>query len=109
MLDKKNVISDLTRWIDSMLCTPLTIEMIASRSGYSKWHIQRMFREIQDTSIGAYIRNKRLDQAAADLLSSGEEIIDISEKNGFVSQQSFTYMFIRKFGISPYSFRKINC
>jgi AraC family transcriptional activator of mar-sox-rob regulon len=36
---------DLLDWIDNNLDSRLDIESVARRSGYSKWHLQRLFKE----------------------------------------------------------------
>jgi hypothetical protein len=36
---------DLLDWIDNNLDSRLDIETVARRSGYSKWHLQRLFKE----------------------------------------------------------------
>ncbi len=39
------VIHDLLDWIDNNLESRLDIETVARRAGYSKWHLQRIFKE----------------------------------------------------------------
>lgn len=36
---------DLLDWIDNNLDSRLDIETVSRRSGYSKWHLQRLFKE----------------------------------------------------------------
>ncbi|HBL7112110.1 TPA: AraC family transcriptional regulator, partial [Serratia marcescens] len=37
-------ITDLKAWIDNNLEEKLDINTVADRAGYSKWHLQRMFK-----------------------------------------------------------------
>ena len=39
----ETIICELLTWIDENIRSPLKIEDVAQRSGYSKWHLQRMF------------------------------------------------------------------
>ncbi|HID8729543.1 TPA: helix-turn-helix domain-containing protein, partial [Enterobacter hormaechei] len=38
-------IHDLLDWIDNNLDSRLDIETVSRRAGYSKWHLQRIFKE----------------------------------------------------------------
>jgi AraC family multidrug resistance transcriptional activator len=61
-----------------------------------------------NVSMGGYIRNKKLELAAHDLLDSHETVIDISVKYGYDSQQSFTRSFVRKYHVPPATYRRNN-
>ena len=43
---KKQYINDLVDWIEANLTDELNIDLITLKSGYSKWHMQRMFKEM---------------------------------------------------------------
>jgi AraC-like DNA-binding protein len=45
MMNTGAFIHDLLDWIDNNLDSRLDIDTVARRSGYSKWHLQRMFKE----------------------------------------------------------------
>lgn len=58
MLRTEYIIDEITQWIDSNLHKPLKIEDVAARAGYSKWHLQRIFVQIKEVSLGKYIKDK---------------------------------------------------
>jgi AraC family multidrug resistance transcriptional activator len=66
------VIDTIVEWIDDNLHQPLRIEEIARHSGYSKWHLQRLFMQYKGESLGRYIRERKLLLAARDLRESDE-------------------------------------
>ena len=105
---EERIITQLVAWIDDNIHRPLKIDDVADRSGFSKWHLQRMFYRVMNKSLGSYIRDKKLNLAAVDLILSTEAIIDISLKYGYDSQQTFTRIFSRKYQIPPATFRKLN-
>nr|WP_282101948.1 hypothetical protein [Morganella morganii] len=43
-MDQTNIIRDLLRWLDEHLDQPLSLDNVAAKAGYSKWHLQRMFK-----------------------------------------------------------------
>lgn len=55
-MDQAGIIRDLLAWLESHLDQPLSLDNVAAKAGYSKWHLQRMFKEVTDHAIGAYIR-----------------------------------------------------
>jgi AraC family multidrug resistance transcriptional activator len=61
MFRTEDIIDEITQWIDSNLHKPLKIEDVAARAGYSKWHLQRIFVQVKEVSLGKYIRDKNSD------------------------------------------------
>lgn len=45
-MDQASIIHDLLDWLESHLDQPLALDNVAAKSGYSKWHLQRMFKEV---------------------------------------------------------------
>lgn len=88
-------------YIEENLCGELDIRIPARFAGCSAWEFQRMFSFLTHTTVGAYIRKRRLSLAASDLLTSEMKIIDIALKYGYDSPTAFSLAFSQLFGISP--------
>lgn len=97
---------DLLTWIENHLHSPLRIEDISIKSGYSKWHLQRMFNQYFGISLGKYIRNRKITNAALLIKMSQIPIVEICAENGFSSQQTFTRFFKKYYGVTPGYYRK---
>ena len=54
-MDQAGIIRDLLTWLEGHLDQPLSLD-VAAKAGYSKWHLQRMFKDVTGHAIGAYIR-----------------------------------------------------
>lgn len=108
MVKLEHIIDELLIWIDSNIHKPLKIEDVAQRSGYSKWHLQRVFYQVKNTNLANYIRDRKLEMAARDLIQSDESILSISWKYGFDSQQSFTRSFAKNTVYHPPAFGVLN-
>lgn len=63
-MDQAGIIQDLLSWLEGHLDTPLSLDRVAERSGYSKWHLQRKFKLATGQAIGAYIRARRLSRCS---------------------------------------------
>ena len=48
-------INDMIKWIENNLGAELDIETIAKKSGYSRFHIQRLFKLHAGLTIAQYI------------------------------------------------------
>jgi len=101
----QDIIHTLTEWIDSHIDQPLNIDVVAKKSGYSKWYLQRMFRTVMRQTLGDYIRQRRLQMAAEELRSTKRPIFDIAMDYGYVSQQTFSRVFRRTFDRTPSDYR----
>ncbi|MEN4913134.1 superoxide response transcriptional regulator SoxS [Erwinia amylovora] len=100
-----DIINTLTNWIDNNLDKALSIEEVAAKSGYSKWHLQRMFRTVTKQTLGGYIRERRLMRAAEALRQSQRPVFDIAMQYGYDSQQTFSRVFRRQFSQTPTAYR----
>ncbi|MCX8581649.1 MULTISPECIES: MDR efflux pump AcrAB transcriptional activator RobA [unclassified Gilliamella] len=105
-MNQVSIISDLIVWIEKNLEQPLSIDNVAQKSGYSKWHLQRMFKEVTGQVLGTYIRHRRLTYAALSLRMTSKPILDIAMQYRFDSQQTFTRSFKKQFNETPASYRR---
>ncbi|ACR69963.1 AraC family transcriptional regulator [Edwardsiella ictaluri] len=100
------LVDALIQWIEQNLDKRILIDDIAERAGYSKWYLQRLFKEVTGYSLAAYVRKRRLIRAAAELQRSNKKIMEIMLQYGFDSQQTFSRAFKRRYGTSPGSYRQ---
>ncbi|MEI2602926.1 MDR efflux pump AcrAB transcriptional activator RobA [Erwinia aphidicola] len=107
-MDQAVIIRDLLVWLESHLDQPLSLDNVAAKAGYSKWHLQRMFKDVTGHAIGAYIRARRLSKAAVALRLTSRPILDIALQYRFDSQQTFTRAFKKQFTQTPAWYRRIS-
>ncbi|MCP1206829.1 MDR efflux pump AcrAB transcriptional activator RobA [Pantoea sp. B550] len=105
-MDQAGIIRDLLVWLESHLDQPLSLDNVAQKAGYSKWHLQRMFKDVTGHAIGAYIRARRLSKAAVALRLTSRPILDIALQYRFDSQQTFTRAFKKQFAQTPAWYRR---
>lgn len=79
---------------------------IIKRSGKSREHISRLFKEATGTTIGVYLNELRIEHAAAMLTTTYLDIIDIALESGFENLSTFYHLFKKTKGISPKQYRK---
>ena len=105
----ESVVNEIVRWLESQLQRNegIKIDTIADKSGYSKWHLQRVFKELKGCTLGEYVRKRRLLEAAKSLREGNLPILDIALQYGFISQATFTRIFEKHFDTTPAKFRQV--
>ncbi|WP_313686694.1 helix-turn-helix domain-containing protein, partial [Pantoea sp.] len=96
---------DLVSWIENNLDNNIFLDKVSEKSGYSKWHLQRIFKAETKINLASYVRQRRLSKAAIMLKMTSVLVCDISDYLGFSTQQTFTRTFTRHFGIAPGKYR----
>lgn len=102
-------VESLQKAIDYMedhLLDSFSIDNIAKQANVSVFHFQRTFAILTDTTVGEYIRRRRLTLAAEELSRTDEKVIDLAFKYGYDTPEAFTKAFRRQHGVSPSEVRK---
>lgn len=101
------ILESINRYVRSHLSEAVTIADIAEELGYSVSHLRAVFRDRLGVSLGRYMRESRLSEAAQLLQSSELNVSDIGEKCGFESLYAFSRAFRRAYGIPPRAYRAL--
>ena len=89
-------------------CTEdLTLDFIASLSGFSKYHFTRLFKLFANVSFYKYLNQQRIHYAEKLLLDDQLTVTEIALRSGFGSLSSFIRMFNIIKGCSPTEFRNM--
>lgn len=103
---QESVIREIILWIEQNLESRLSLDTVAEKSGYTKWHFQRLFKNQTGLALGSYIRSRRLSCSAVALRLTHDSIMDISLRYRFDSQQTFCRAFKKQFNLTPSEYRK---
>ena len=103
--DKKTYSSDtqveqLLKYINSNLSENLSIDQLANRFFFSKYHMMRKFKEETGYTIHNYIVSKRLLHARS-LISQGMPIMKAAQMSGFRDYTTFVRAYKKQFGTVP--------
>lgn len=93
-------------YMEDHLNEPVTVEDIAAQANVSPFHFQRTFMILTDTTVGEYLRRRRLTLAAQELTTTDTKVIDLAFKYGYDSPEAFTKAFRKQHGITPTEARK---
>ncbi|WIV49626.1 GlxA family transcriptional regulator [Marivivens sp. LCG002] len=79
----------------------LTIDQLVDLTGYSRRHIERVFKENLGLSPYSFYRELRLDHARVLLSTTNKPLIEVAIMSGFNSVHNFSRRFKEKFGVPP--------
>jgi AraC family multidrug resistance transcriptional activator len=102
-----NTIETMLDWVESNLKNEPTLDKMSDYVGYSSFYCSSKFHEAVGMSFKEYVIKRKLTLAAKELKETQEKVIDIAVKYGFSSNEAFTRAFVKYFGCSPRSFRKL--
>ena len=85
-----------------------TIPYLANRAGISPTKLKQIFRQIYGISLFAYIRSKKMQWAAEQLVSADIRIIDVATACGYDNASKFSAAFRKVIGCSPREFQAKN-
>jgi AraC family transcriptional regulator len=96
-----------TLWIiESRFGMPLTLEEMAVHAGVSRFHLSRIFPQATGYSISAYLRGRRLTEAAKALAAGAPDILAVALDAGYGSHEAFTRAFRELIGLTPDEVRR---
>lgn len=103
--DKKTYSSDtqveqLLKYINRNLSENLSIDQLANRFFFSKYHMMRKFKNKTGYTIHNYITSKRLLMARS-LISQGMPVMKAAQASGFHDYTTFVRAYKKQFGKAP--------
>lgn len=101
-------INNCLLYIENNLKQKITLEIISSEIGISKFHLHRMFKSMTDVTLADYINLRKLSCSVDDLISTDYRIIDIALDYGFDYEQNYIRAFKKAFGMTPLKTRRLN-
>lgn len=84
----------------------LTVEWVAQKVDLSVTHINNLFKEHIDQTIGEYISERRIKEISFELITTSKPIKDIYKSYSFINQSHFTQRFKQIKGMTPLQYRK---
>lgn len=83
----------------------ITLEEVASVSGFSKFHFTRIFKQCMDMTFYEYLNERRITKAEELLYTTVLSVTDIAMQSGFSSISAFNRTFKTMKGCSPSEYR----
>lgn len=107
-----DMLNETLNWVESNLLFTydnaqlLTVNEIAKKTGYSKWHFQKKFQAASGMKLSHYVIGRRLTQGAILLKETPSSIAEVAIYCRYNSIHSFHRAFTNFFNETPKVFRK---
>jgi AraC-like DNA-binding protein len=101
-------IQQVIRYIQENYMYDLSREGLAAAVDMHPDNLGRLFKIIVNRKMGEYINELRINDAAAKLLETSENIINIAYSVGFDSLRTFNRVFLKTMQMTPEQYRKVN-
>jgi AraC family transcriptional regulator len=105
MTSRLEKIQPAMAYASSHLDEDVSLATLASQTGISPFHLQKLFTATASESPKQFTLRLRLARAAAMLLTGDDTVLDIALACGFQTHESFTRAFRKKFGMAPSAYR----
>lgn len=90
---------------ESRVREEIPLEELARQIGFSLAHIRDVFQRCTGMSLSRYVQERRIANAACELLDTDRSILDIAVDYGFSGRTVFSRAFRRHTGYTPSRFR----
>lgn len=96
---------EVLKYIHENIKEKLILNDVAKHFGYSKWYFCAKFHEYTGKSFVTYVRHKRINLAALDIIS-GKKSTDVAFDYGYETLGGFNKAFLQEFGCFPNEYKK---
>lgn len=92
-------------FIESHFADDVTLDAVAKVCGLSRFQTSRLFSHATGKSVSAYLRGRRLTEAARALAAGAPDILAVALQAGYGSHEAFSRAFRDQFGLTPAEMR----
>jgi AraC-like DNA-binding protein len=94
-------------YINENFASDISLEFLANRIGYSRFHFSRLFKRLTNMSFNEYINHIRIKKAESLLINANLSIAEVASMSGFECLSSFNRNFKLSKNCTPKEFRKL--
>lgn len=92
-------------FVESHFAREISLDEVAAVAGVSRFHLTRAFAAATGLPVMAYVKARRLSEAARALAKGAPDILTVALEAGYGSHEAFTRAFRDQFGITPEQLR----
>jgi AraC family transcriptional regulator len=88
-------------FVESHFAQDITLDDVAAVAGVSRYHLSRTFGLATGSGLMAYVRGRRLSEAARALAAGAPDILTVALDWGYGSHEAFSRAFREQFDLTP--------
>ncbi len=106
LLKQNETLHNALKYIDAHYLENISLDTIAAECFVTKYYLSHLFAKYQQTSVGKYIFNKRMNDAKQMLSYTDASILSVAEQSGFNDLSYFCRMFKKATNMTPLQYRR---
>lgn len=103
---KYRALRKITDYINDNYCESITLDSISQITGFSRYYISHLFKDIMNSTFIGYLNELRLTRAASLLTTTEIPVVDVARMSGFHNISNFNRTFKMHYKSTPSKFRK---
>ena len=104
-LDNRDRIQYAQEILMNNLTNPPSLMELALQVGMCDYNLNRGFKEVLNTTVFGYLRDRRMERAQQFLLDGQLKVATVAHAVGYNSPTSFNAAFKQKYGMSPKAYQ----
>jgi len=104
--ESKDIYHAVRAHLDSTFHHEHSLSGLARQFGLNEFKLKKGFRETFNTTVFAYLLDRRMEHARQLLLDCRVNVNEVSRKVGYKNANHFSTAFKKKFGVSPASLKR---
>ena len=105
--EPKDIIQDLTEYLDTNYQERYDRKELSTRFNLNEDYMGQIFKKVTGTNISNYLNTRRIDAAKELLIDTDAKIIDIAYHVGFDNLTHFHRQFKKQTGLTPNEYRTL--
>jgi len=105
-LERKNLLEQITAFVEANLSEKITLQMIASQFSVSVSTVTQLFQRKAETTFHGFVTGLRMEKART-LILQGLPLETVGKAIGYRDHSTFYRAFRQTFGISPREYRQL--
>jgi AraC-like DNA-binding protein len=97
----KERIHEVINYADEHYQEPISLDDVAGHVGLDKKYFCRFFKQNMGMTFLQYLTEMRLAHIYQELISTGDSVSEITERNGMTNQKLFNRTFKELYGCTP--------
>ena len=94
-------------YISDHISSDITLKDMAAQFGYSTDYFSKLFKESTGSTFKEFLLLTRFKNAEKLLLTTNKSVTEIAYSCGFKDSNYFSYMFSKRYGVSPLKYKNI--
>lgn len=104
--DREGAVARVKEYVIENFDKDLSLEKLAKVAHFHPTYLSKVFKEVTDRNLLAYVTDIRMQKAAELLTQTDLQVNDVMRTVGYQKSQHFVRLFKEKYGMSPREYRQ---